>query len=424
MLPINKNLLSLKPSATLAINQKIRSLRTTKKKICHFGFGQSPFPIHHSIVSELVKNANNNNYLPSLGLPVLRNSIAGFLEKHQNIHCKNEQILIGPGSKELLFQTILMIEGVFLIPKASWVSYVPQIISKGGQFEVLETKFENDFKLMANELDAYCFKNPYKTKILMINSPNNPTGAVYSKNEIKELAEVCGKHNVWVLSDEIYSQINFNNNSSPSIAQYYPHKTFVFGGLSKVFSAGGYRLGFMVLPESNQNLALYFQSLFSETFSAVAAPIQYAAVKAFNFENDVESYVQSCRTILAAVQKYIRVKLNNVGIQCTNSEGAFYMMAGFNNFKNELEKQQIKTNIELADLLLDEFSVALLPGSDFYFDDNELFLRLAFVDFDGAHLLKAFGKSGEINDRFIEEHCPNIVFGVEQLLLFVKDIKT
>ena len=249
---INKNISELKPSATLLINEKVKALREKGKKITHFGFGQSPFPIHNSIVDELKNHADNNHYLPVNGLNELRHQVSNFLSKHQGIQSASEFIFIGPGSKELLYQSVLIFEGHFIIPKGSWVSYIPQIKSKGGTYSILETTLEDNFKLTADCLETYLSDSEQQQHVLILNSPNNPTGAIYSDAEYENLAKVCRKYKVIVFSDEIYSQINFNDDFSPSISKFYPEGTLVFGGLSKVFSAGGYRLGFMSLQKNSK----------------------------------------------------------------------------------------------------------------------------------------------------------------------------
>ncbi len=312
MIQINKNIQQLKPSATLAINQKVRELRAKREDVFHFGFGQSPFPVHPSIVNALRDNATNNHYLPTLGLEALRKTITKFLITYQNIDVNSEYVYIGPGSKELLYQTILILEGTFLIPKGSWVSYGPQINSKNGKFEILKTHLEHNFKLEASALQEYCEANPEEQKILILNSPNNPTGVVYSINELDKLAKVCKQYNIIVLSDEIYSQINFKDNFSPSMSTFYPEKTIVFGGLSKVFSAGGYRLGFMALPKELQFLHNTYRSLFSETFSAVSSPIQFAAIEAYKMNIDVQMYVKNCTQILKGVSNFVFTKIYNI----------------------------------------------------------------------------------------------------------------
>jgi aspartate/methionine/tyrosine aminotransferase len=422
MIKVNKNIQKLKPSSTLAINQKVKELRNNGKTIYHFGFGQSPFPIHESITKALSIHVNDNNYLPTNGLGLLRDEISNFLNKHQGISFDKDDIYIGPGSKELLYQTILILEGVFLVPKGSWVSYLPQIKSKNGNYEILETKLTNDFKLTAEILELYCKKSNQAQKILILNSPNNPTGAVYTDVELKSLAIICKKYNIIILSDEIYSQINFNDRFSPSISKYYPELTIVFGGLSKVFSAGGYRLGFMAVPKGLHQLKTIYTSLFSETFSAVASPIQYAAIIAYKYQTELQDYVKTCSNILKIISSYVYDKLKSVEINCTQPEGAFYMMIGFENYKDKLQAIGIKTSNQLANYLLDNYSVVLLPSTDFYFQKDELFFRLAFVDFNGEQVFNAFKNSNELTEAFIETHCPSIYYGVNQIMKCINEL--
>jgi aspartate/methionine/tyrosine aminotransferase len=422
---INQNILSLKQSATLLINEKVKELRIKGKEISHFGFGQSPFPIHSSIVTALRENAENNHYLPVAGLEELREEIVFFLEKHQNIKITKESVFIGPGSKELLYQSILIFDAEFLIPKGSWVSYIPQIQSKGGTYHILETSCENDFKLTPEILNTF-FKNegPKKQTVLILNSPNNPTGAVYTKEEYKALAIACRKYNMVVFSDEIYSQINFSEGYSPSISAYYPEKTIVFGGLSKVFSAGGYRLGYMVLPNEMQDLQNVYKSLFSETFSCVSSPIQFAAIKAFEYNTDLQNYVATTAVILKNISEFIFKELSAINIECTKSEGAFYMLIGFNLHKAALLKLGISSSFELANYVLENYNFAMLPGVDFGFEKEELFFRIAFVDFNGENVMKAYASHKNIDSTFIKENAPNVFLGVEKIKTFIADLNS
>ncbi len=417
---INKNISELKPSATLLINEKVKALREKGKKITHFGFGQSPFPIHNSIVDELKNHANNNHYLPVNGLNELRHQVSNFLSKHQGIQIASEFIFIGPGSKELLYQSVLIFEGHYIIPKGSWVSYIPQIKSKGGTYSILETALEDNFKLTASRLETYLSDSEQQQHVLILNSPNNPTGAIYSNDEYENLAKVCRKYNVIVFSDEIYSQINFNDDFSPSISKFYPEGTLVFGGLSKVFSAGGYRLGFMSLPKELKNLSVVYSSLFSETFSCVSSPVQFSAIKAYQYSKELQHYVATSAAILDGISSYIYYELTKYSIQCTTPQGSFYMMIGFNNFKENLKPLSIDTSTKLSHHLLDNYGIALLPGTDFGFKSNELFFRMAFVDFDGEKVMKAYNTEKNINENFIKEHCSRIYDGVQQLIAFTK----
>ncbi len=419
---INRDILNLKPSATLLINEKVKELRKEGNQITHFGFGQSPFPIHYSIVEELKKNATNNHYLPVNGLFELRNQVSKFLSQNQGIQRDSALIFIGPGSKELLYQSILIFEGEFLIPKGSWVSYIPQIKSKGGTYSILETKLENDFKLSSQSLEAYLKQSNHKEHVLVLNSPNNPTGAVYTHKEYELLAEVCRKYQVIVLSDEIYSQLNFNDDFSPSISKYYPEATIVFGGLSKVFSAGGYRLGFMSLPKELNQLSIVYRSLFSETFSCVSSPVQFAAVKAYEYADKLKEYVSISSAILHGISSYVFSELLKNNIDCTNPEGAFYMMIGFDQFKTQIQSLGINTSKELAHFMLENYQVALLPGSDFGFETTEFFFRLAFVDFNGEKVMNAYRDMAIIDESFIKENCLSIYSGVQQLIKFTNEL--
>ena len=418
---INKNISELKPSATLLINEKVKELRKKGEQVTHFGFGQSPFPIHNSIVEELKNNASNNHYLPVNGLRKLREQLSNFLSIHQGIQRDSDQIFIGPGSKELLYQSILIFEGHFIIPKGSWVSYIPQIKSKGGTYSVLETALDDNFKLTANCLEAYLSESFHSEHILVLNSPNNPTGATYSDAEYESLALVCRKYKVIVFSDEIYSQINFSNAYSPSISKYYSEGTIIFGGLSKVFSAGGYRLGFMSLPKELDYLSVVYSSLFSETFSCVSSPVQFAALKAYEYSKELQHYVATSAAILDGISSYIYNELSRCSIQCTVPQGSFYMMIGFENFKTLLKLLKLDTSAKLSHHLLNNYGVALLPGSDFGFKSNELFFRMAFVDFNGEKVMKAFEKVKNIDELFIKENSISIYKGVQQLIKFIKE---
>jgi aspartate/methionine/tyrosine aminotransferase len=419
---INQDILGLKPSATLQVNEKVKLLRKEGKTVCHFGFGQSPFLIHPEIVAALQKHAQNNHYLPVDGLEQLRTNIADFLKKHQEVTVEKDLIFIGPGSKELLYQSILIFDAHFIIPKGSWVSYIPQIKSKGGSYSILETDLSTDFKLRPKVLESFLKESAKEQHVLIVNSPNNPTGAVYSDGEYQELASICRTYEVIVLSDEIYSQVNFQDAYSPSISKYYPEKTLVFGGLSKVFSAGGYRLGFMTLPKEMHELAQVYKSLFSETFSCVASPVQYAGIAAYAYSESIQKEVSKASKILLGISTFVYKSLTQKGVSCTRSKGAFYMMIGFDAFADQIHKLGMQTSQQLALYLLEKYQVALLPGSDFGFDDSEFFFRLAFVDFDGESVMKAYQHNQQMDAEFIQKECPSMFVGTQQLIKFVEDL--
>jgi len=424
MLDINNNISQLKPSATLLINEKVKDLRANGEKIVHFGFGQSPFPVHKKIANRLKKNADCNHYLPTQGMLELRKEIANFLFKYQGVKTTGDNVYIGPGSKELLYQTILLLNGTYLIPKGSWVSYLPQINANNKKSVILDTFRKDNYKLSTSVLESYCKDNPPHNKLLILNSPNNPSGAIYNEEELKDLARVCRKYNIIVLSDEIYTQISFSSMHAPSFSKYYPEKTIVYGGLSKVFSAGGYRLGYMVLPQNLQKLNFIYRTLFSETFSAVSAPIQHAAVEAYKYKKEIKRSVETATLILKHIGSYVHTELKKNKIYCTKPEGGFYVLIDFENFKVELAEKNINNSVDLANYILSEYKVALLPGTDFYFDPEDLIFRLAYVDFNGKKALEAIlNKNVNLDQSFISDYTPNIANGVQKIIEFVENLR-
>ena len=411
---------SLKPSATLAINERVKKLRAAGSQLCHFGFGQSPFPIHTTIIDALRDHAGDNSYMPSLGLSDLREQLSTYLDHYHGLSFDPQLIFIGPGSKELLFQTVLILDHTFLIPRGSWVSYLPQIRAKGGRYTILETHFEQDYKLRPQALEGYCKKHQGEKFVLILNSPNNPSGAVYSDDELKALSDICRNQDILVLSDEIYSRVCFVGETAPSMASYYPEGTIVYSGLSKIFSAGGYRCGFMAVPASLSHLQPVFQSLFSETFSAVASPVQHAAVRAFTPDPSLDDTIHNNTAFLKTVAEYAYDRLDAKGVGCTNPQGAFYMLIDLSPFTEGLTRLQLFNSEAIAMHLLDACGVALLPGSDFYFEASRPIFRLAFVDFDGADLPPAWQDIPR--DDLITQAAPNIVQGVDRLLKFCDEL--
>ena len=412
---INEHVLKLKESATLAINLEAKKLKLSGKEIFHWGFGQSPFPVPSPIQKELANRTAHKEYLPTQGLPALRKTISDFLQKNYQLVVSAENIFIGPGSKELLFQLIYLLDCDFIIPAPSWVSYGPQINLKGRDFEVIPTRFDNKYKLTAKELEEFLKKKPGRYT-LILNSPNNPTGQVYTREELRELAKICKEYDLLVLSDEIYGQVCFNSPFAPSISEFYPEKTIITGGLSKAFSAGGYRLGFMTIPDDLQTLIEPFKAMISETFSAVAAPIQYAAIPAFDGNEEVLAEVQLATRIHHKIGQYFTQRLIQMKIDVHTPDGAFYMFPSFDKFENQLQKLGLKDSKDLCNHLLENYQIALLPAQDFYFSGYTT--RIAFVDYDGDKIMQ-LAKAAVVTNKFIEENIPQAKKGLDQLERFI-----
>ena len=400
---IKNHIDQLKPSATLAINEESNRLKKNGKKIYKFGFGQSPFPIPESVVSALKKNANKHIYLQMQGLEELRSAIADYLNKTNDNNFNKEDIVIGPGTKELMFLTQIAFDGEVLLPAPSWVSYLPQALIAKNKVHWIQTTSDSNWFPTADQLENKIKNIKNKNLLLFINSPNNPSGTV-CKN-LQEIAEIAKKHKLIILSDEIYSQLTFNDQYK-SISNYYPEGTIVSTGLSKWCGAGGWRLGFFAIPDQIKELKNSLKILCSESFTSVSAPIQYAAVEAY--KGDHSAYLSAVKKILSLVGSYAYENLKSNVINVAKPEGGFYLFPEFTNAK-------FSSSSEMCKDILKKTGVALLPGSDFGLDSRKMLARLSYTDFDGSNFLKNTLGSKNLDKADLEKYAPNIVEGVSKL---------
>ena len=400
----------LKPSATLQINEESKRLEIQGKKIYKFGFGQSPFPVPEIIRNELKNNAHQNKYLSMQGLIELRKAIAIYLNKKRKKKIRANDIIIGPGTKELMFLLQILFEGDILLPIPSWVSYAPQAILGRNKVHWIETTSSNNWFPTAQQIEDIVQLNKNKNYLLFLNSPNNPSGTI-CKN-LSDLANVAKKYNLLILSDEIYSELSFSDEYD-SISNYNLEGTIISSGLSKWCGAGGWRLGFFAIPDSLNNIKNSLTKLASESFSSVSSPIQYAAISAFT--KDHSNYIERTTKILKEVGMYVYENLKSNKILINKPEGGFYLMPEFINNK-------FRTSSEMCKNIINETGVALLPGSVFGFSENKMLIRLSFTDFDGEKLLNNTSGCKEINQDILSKFAPNILEGVSKLKYWSKNI--
>jgi len=393
----------LKPSATLAINEESNRLERSGKKIYKFGFGQSPFPIPENIVQALKNNAKKNQYLPIQGLEELRVAIANHLNSKNNSNFKSNNIIIGPGTKELMLLTQLAFNGEILLPAPSWVSYQPQAFISQNKVHWIQTSSNTNWFPTAEQIEQKIRNLKNKNLLLLLNSPNNPSGTV-CKN-LKEIAVVAKKYKLIILSDEIYSNLTFNNQYT-SISNFYPEGTIVSTGLSKWCGAGGWRLGFFAIPDNLSKLKNSLKILCSESFTSVSAPIQYAAIEAYT--GNYSSYLEQVKKILFSTGMYVYENLKSNVVSIAKPEGGFYLFPEFINAK-------FSSSSEMCKEILDKTGVALLPGSDFGLDKKKMIARLSYTHFDGDSFLKNTIGSKILDADDLKKYAPNVVEGTSKL---------
>ena len=401
------------PSSTLRINEISNKLLDEGKNVYKFGLGQSPFPVPEILIETLKKNAHQKDYLNVSGLLKLREVVAKYHSKKNLYNYSKDNVIIGPGSKELIFQCQMVTEMPLLLPKPSWVSYEPQAKILEKDVNWIDTSKNTNWHLSANALRDYCKNNKYKYQLLILNSPNNPTGT--NNEDLEELSKICKENNIIVISDEIYTELDFNGNYH-SISHFYPEGTIISSGLSKWCGAGGWRLGTLTFPKELKIIHDSVRSLASETFTSVSAPIQYAAVKAYT--EDHSEYLNNSRIILKKVADFVYDQLSEIGIECIRPQGGFYILCDFS--KIIKHNNIINNATTLCEQVLQNTGFAMLPGKNFGIEDEKLITRMAFVDFDGNKALSFMKDNTSIKDDDFNELFPKINEGILNLKSWLK----
>ena len=337
------------------------------------------------------------------GLEELRVAIAKDLNKNNDNSFKPDDIIIGPGTKELMFLTQIAFNGDILLPAPSWVSYHPQALIAKNKVYWIQTNSNTNWFPTAKTIEDKIKNIQSKNLLLFLNSPNNPSGTICEN--LKEIASIAKKYKLIILSDEIYSKLTFDKKYS-SISNFYPEGTIISTGLSKWCGAGGWRLGFFAIPNQLKELKNSLKILCSESFTSVSAPIQYAAIEAY--KGNYSEYLNSVKKILSFVGNYVYESLKSNVINIARPEGGFYLFPEFRNAK-------FSTSSKMCKDILNRTGVALLPGSDFGLDSTKMLARLSYTDFDGNNFLKNTLGSKKLDNVDLKKYAPNIVDGVEAL---------
>ncbi len=416
---LNLNVRGMGQSATLAINERCRTLKREGRTIYNLGLGQSPFPVPDPVVDALREAAAEKDYLPVKGLRELRGAVADYHTEHSRIEAHPDGVIIGPGSKELMFLVQLAFYGEIIVTSPCWVSYQPQARIIGRKVSRIHTTWETQWKVTADQLrrSFAVVQDDYRPRLLVLNYPANPTGLTYSVEELRAIADVCREYQTIVLSDEIYGRLH-HGGQHESIAQFYPENTIISSGLSKWCGAGGWRLGTFCFPPNLYWLLDALATVASETYTSVCAPIQYAAIRAFRGGVQIERYLAHARRILRALGTQCAEVLRSARVRVCQPDGAFYLWLDFSPFAEVLGQRGTNNGAHFCNQLLEDTGVAILPGGAFARSRQELTARLAYVDFDGAQALAASEHvplHEELPANFATQYCERVVRGVTRL---------
>ncbi|MBU1125015.1 MAG: pyridoxal phosphate-dependent aminotransferase [Candidatus Omnitrophica bacterium] len=358
----------IKPSATLAVTSKAKKLKSEGKDVVNFAAGEPDFD-----TPEFIKNAacraiaeGFTKYTPSTGTAELKELIASKLKHDNGLEYSKEQIVVSCGAKHSIFNTLFSLVNPadeVLVPLPYWVSYPEMISLCEGVPQFITTSAKNNFKFTPEELTKHI---NHKTKLLILNSPANPTGSVYSEKELKEIADICVQNDIFVLSDEIYEKLIYDNHRHVSIASFNKNiysRTITVNGLSKSYSMTGWRIGYL---GASPEIAGAISKIQDHSTSNPASISQKAAVAALQ---DNSSFSEDIRLEFQKRRDYCILRLKGMKkIGYVKPSGAFYIFC-------DIAKTGIDS-VTFASRLLDEVLVSLIPGEGFGVDE---FVRISFA---------------------------------------------
>ncbi|MDQ0257436.1 aspartate aminotransferase [Evansella vedderi] len=382
---------SITPSTTLAITAKAKELKAQGHDVIGLGAGEPDFNTPEYIIEASYQSmlAGHTKYTPAGGLAELKKVIGKKFKEDQGLDYTPEEIIVTNGAKHalaLLFQTILEEGEEVIIPTPYWVSYPEQVKISGGVPVYVEGKEENEFKVTVQQLENVITD---KTKAFILNSPSNPTGVMYTEEELRKIGEVCVKHNILIVSDEIYEKLIYGEEKHISIAQLSPElkeQTLIVNGVSKSHSMTGWRIGYTA---GRKDIIKMMSNLASHTTSNPAVMAQYGTIAAYEQEDgSVEKMRQAFEERLNTVFDKV---LSIPGFSCVKPQGAFYL---FPNVKKAVVSGGFSSTDEWVEALLEEAKVAVVPGSGFGADDN---IRLSY-----ATSLEQFEEALDRIHKFVE----------------------
>ena len=367
---IAKRMSALAPSLTLAISAKAKAMKEAGENVVSFGVGEPDFNTPEHIINA-AKNALDQGYTkytPSSGLLPLRKAICEKFQKDNGLSYAPSQIIVSNGAKHSIFNACYAVleEGdEVIIPAPYWLTY-PEVVKVCGATPVyIDCKKENKFKFSAADLKAAITP---KTKMLIFNSPSNPTGAVYTEAEVREIAKVCEEAEIFVLADEIYEKLCYNGVKPFSIAkcsEKMKELTITINGVSKTYAMTGWRVGYLAAPVDVAKAIDSFQSHATSNASSIS---QYATIEALA-SSDAE--IQAMVNVFdKRREKLLKLAAQIDGVQAVEPDGAFYVMLVVGGLYGKLYNgKKIENSIDFADVLLEAEKVATVPGVSFGADD-------------------------------------------------------
>lgn len=374
---LSRRVKKIKPSPTLAIDTRAKQMKAEGIDIVNFGVGEPDFDTPDNIKEAAIKALRGGftKYTPVGGIDILKDAIIEKFKNDNGLDYTRDEIIVSCGAKHCLYniaQAILGPGDEVLIPSPYWVSYPEQVILNDAKPVFVETKEEDSFMLKPETLESYITK---KTKALILNSPSNPTGIVYNKKELEEIAEIILKYNIYVISDEIYEKLIYGGKKHISIASLddrIKQKTIIVNGLSKSYAMTGWRIGYAAGPK---DIIKAMTNIQSQSTSNPTSFAQVAAVEALKGPQDIINIMVN---EFDKRRKIILKEISNIkGIKCVEPNGAFYAFPNVSYYYGKrYDNTKINSSSDISIYLLEKAKVAVVPGAAFGKDEH---IRLSYA---------------------------------------------
>ena len=373
---ISERVRNITPSATLGLTTRVNQLKKEGITVIALNVGEPDFGTPENICEAGIKAIKDQRtkYTTVSGINELKDAICAKLARDNGLSYEPSQITVGTGAKQSLLNCILTIidpGDEVIIPKPCWVSYIEMVKLAGGVPVFVACKEDEEFAL---DIEAVKAAITPKTKAVLFNTPNNPTGAVYSEESLRQLAALAKEHDFYLIADEVYEKLiydGYKHFSVASVSEDAYNRTVIINGISKAYSMTGWRIGFAAGPK---DVIKGMNSLQGHATSNASSISQYAAVEAFN---GPQESIELMRQEFYKRLQYVLGRLRAMpGVTCAGSHGAFYLMPNVKSFYGKsYNGKVIKDSFDLSDYLLDEARIALVPGAAFEAPDN---LRISY----------------------------------------------
>jgi aspartate aminotransferase len=396
-----------------------------------FGRSESSFPVPDDIRIEFSGRECPGTLADPAGLLELREAVSGFYARNYGIHADADRIIIGHGLKGLVLPIFAIIAGSVIVPSPGWLGYLPQLRILNKPYYRLYGHYATQYKIRPSQLAALLQGLVKAQHLLILNNPGYPTGNLYTKNDLEDIAAICREYNTLVLANEAYSLLTYDLSTFVSMGSIYPEGTFVLNGLSMDRSAGGLRIGTCILPEgSDQTVKDEFVKVLATIYTAAVTLVQQASIPAYLPNPAMDEYLHDTREIHRIMTTRLAARCAAIeGVRTIIPEGGFSFMADLNSMLLEIRGAGIQYSNDLAPAMIQHpYHIATVTGEGMMAGYDDFYIRFSVTDYDGTAALESYRsappKTQDDEDVFFKRFGGKMAAGMEMFTRWVADVRS